>query len=120
MKGMFWFLAKLSNAKTELSKAYDGIQLDKIKIVKQKREKAIKNLRDIQKEDWRYRDEILEDVAEVKAQPWKMTKQQAVAVIREAEKHTEIHKKINATVKGVSLGGIIYIYVPADQLSTPL
>ena len=25
MKGMFWFLVKLNNAKTELSKAYDGI-----------------------------------------------------------------------------------------------
>lgn len=123
MMGMFWFSARLrkaaealSNAKSELSKARNGDATEEdIQKLLDAKLKATESLRDAQREDRRYRDEMLDDLAEAKAKPWQMTKQQAAVIIKEAEKHSEIYKKINATVKQSSMGGIKSVWIPTSN-----
>ena len=78
MMGMFWYSARLrkaaealSNAKCALGKARNGDATDEdIQKLLDIKLKATEDLQDAQKEDGRYRDEMLDDLAEAKSKPW--------------------------------------------------
>ena len=81
MMGMFWYSIKLRDAVKELSdtkvnlkRALSKQDEDNIKKCLKEKEKATEALREVQKEDRRYRDEMLDDLAEARAQKWKMKK----------------------------------------------
>ena len=123
MKGMFWYskelkqaAKKLSDAKKKVKWMYKNeIEKDIIIVAKEERNKALKELRQAQKESRRYRDEMLDDLAEKKSKPWNMAKEKAAKVLKEAEKMSQCFKKINVTIKETNHGGIRSLLIPTDK-----
>ena len=126
MQGMYWYsidlrdaAKELSDAKKALRRAYTLEEYDEEKIegLKRWRDSAITQLREVQKEDRKYRDEMMQDLAEKKSKPWKMNREQVMKVLKEAEKHSKIYRKINATVKRIDKGSIRTLMVPSEENS---
>ena len=104
---MFWYSTALRKAAQNLSEAkkwlqflytQKGVQED-IEKAKQRRNAAITKLREVQQNDRQYRDEMLIKLAKTKAKPWNMKEEAAVKILQEAEKHSQIYKKVNTTIK---------------------
>ena len=96
---------KKGSAKSKWSKKWlqflytqKGVQED-IEKAKQRQNAAITKLREVQQNDRQYRDEMLIKLAKTKAKPWNMKEEAAVKILQEAEKHSQIYKKVNTTIK---------------------
>ena len=120
--GMFWYSSKLCIAAQKLSDAkkwlrylytQKGCEQDIVE-AKQERDKAIANLREEQRNDRQYRDEMMEELAKQRSKPWKMSTESALKVLVEAEKHSNIFKKIRITVKDEDRGGVRNILIPTE------
>ena len=120
MKGMFWYSKDLRKAAQHLSHIKrkirwlykNGETTEIIQQAQEERAEALQTLRSVQKDSRRYRDEMLDDLAVKCSKKWKMTKESAVKVIKEAETHSNIFRKINVTVKEVEKTGVNSILVP--------
>ena len=123
MKGMFWYSDKLREAAKQLSQIKRHIRwlhkedADKIELQNAQEEKqvATKALREVQKDSRQYRDEMLDDLAIKCSKKWKMAKEAAVKIIKEAEKHSQIFSKINITIKDIERTGVRSILLPTES-----
>ena len=58
---------------------------------------------------------MLSDLAAKRAKPWNVTHQTAVKILKNAEKSSEVFKKIRATVKKDERGGVRNILIPSPD-----
>ena len=124
MKGKRWSSTRLqkaaeqlSNAKKKLRECYsrDNIDQDELKTAIGGKNIAIQQLRETQKNDRKYRDEMLEDLAKKRAKAWKMKTEQAAKMLKQAEKSSDTYSKISATVKGNQKAGVRALLVPTSN-----
>ena len=123
MKGKKWFSTKLQQAAQALSQAkkrirylytQDELKEDELETAKRARVEALQQLRHVQKEDRKYRDEMLDDLAKKKAKAWKMKAEHAAKMLKSAEKSSDIYSRITTTIKGYNKSGVRSLMVPTS------